>query len=227
MGVNMATGVTGTVENYTAAYQSDVTAANNTAENTAAETTKGETTENKADDAVVYEKTEQTTQKPTYTVNKMSAEDRKALVDKLKADQESRQQSLVDLVQGMMSKQTNVYGQANDVWKFLASGNYTVDAETKAKAQADISEDGYYGVKKTSERLFDFASALAGDDVDKMKEMQAAMKKGYKQAEKTWGGELPDLCKKTIEAADKLFADYYASKKETVTEEKADTEITE
>ena len=49
------------------------------------------------------------------------------------------------------------------------------------------SEDGYWGVKQTSQRLFDFASALAGDDVDKMKEMQAAMEKGYKMATKAWG----------------------------------------
>ncbi len=37
----------------------------------------------------------------------------------------------------------------------------------------------YYGVKQTSQRLFDFAAALAGDDVDKMKEMQKAMEKGF------------------------------------------------
>lgn len=46
-------------------------------------------------------------------------------------------------------------------------GDFTVDAATKAQAQKDISEDGYYGVKQTSERLFDFASALAGDDVER------------------------------------------------------------
>lgn len=32
--------------------------------------------------------------------------------------------------------------------------------------------------KQISQRLFDFASASAGDDVDKMKEMQKAMEKG-------------------------------------------------
>lgn len=39
---------------------------------------------------------------------------------------------------------------------FLASGNFTVDAATKAQAQADIAEDGYWGVSQTSQRLFDF-----------------------------------------------------------------------
>ena len=95
----------------------------------------------------------------------------------------------------------------------------TVDAETKAKAQEDISEDGYYGVKQTSQRLFDFACALAGDDVDKMKEMQAAIEKGYKKAEKTWGKELPEICQQTLDATNKMFDDYYASKENTTVEE--------
>ena len=95
----------------------------------------------------------------------------------------------------------------------MASGDYTVDAETKAQAQADIAEDGYYGVKQTSERMFDFACALAGDDEESMKKMQAAIEKGYKQATKAWGKELPSICKDTLDATNKLFEDYYASKK--------------
>ena len=40
----------------------------------------------------------------------------------------------------------------------------------------------------------------------------AAMEKGYKNAEKAWGGKLPDICQETLDAANKLFDDYYASK---------------
>ena len=171
----------------------------------------------------VYEKTEAQTNSGTYKINKMSADERKALVEQLKQDQENRQNSLIELVRSMMTKQADTFATANfgstteDVWKFLASGKFEVDEETKTKAQQDISEDGYYGVKQTSQRLFDFASALAGDDVDKMKEMQEAMKKGYEQAEKTWGGKLPEISQKTIEAADKLFEEYYKSKESAQT----------
>ena len=104
----------------------------------------------------------------------------------------------------------------NDVWKTLASGNFKVDAATKAQAQRDIGEDGYWGVKQTSQRLFDFASALAGDDVNQMKKMQSAMEKGFKQATAAWGRDLPSISKQTLDAANKLFDDYYKSK-ETVT----------
>ena len=157
------------------------------------------------------------TGKATYSVNKMSKEDRDALVTQLKADAEKRQSQLFDLVQKTISGQVGAFSKAtgDDIWGILSSGKFTVDSATKAQAQEDISEDGYWGVKQTSQRMFDFASALAGDDVDKMKEMQAAMQKGFDQATKTWGKELPDISQKTLEAANKLFEDYYASKSET------------
>jgi hypothetical protein len=164
---------------------------------------------------VVYEKSDGTedTSKATYSINKMSAEDRANLVSQLKADQENRQTQLLNIVKQMLGQQANTYSIAtDDMWKFLASGDYTVDAATKAQAQEDISEDGYYGVKQTSQRLFDFASALAGDDVDKMKEMQEAMQKGFEEATGAWGKDLPDICQQTLDAANKMFEDYYTSK---------------
>lgn len=163
----------------------------------------------------VYEKNTQESSKTPYSINKMSKEDRAALVKQLKADQENRQNSLTNLVSQMLGKQAGMYGIANgddSIWKIFANGNFTVDAATKAQAQEDISEDGYWGVKQTSQRLFDFASALAGDDEDKMRQMQSAMEKGFKQAASAWGKDLPDISSKTLEAANKLFDEYYKSK---------------
>lgn len=198
-----------------AAYKTDTTAKKDT--DTKAETSAK--TEEKNESGVIYEKTDSSkdTKKATYSINKMSAEDRAALVQQMKADTQSRQQQLISIVQKMMTGQAATSSIANgtnsdDVWKFLAKGNFTVDAATKAQAQQDISEDGYYGVKQTSERLFDFASALAGDDVEKMKKMQAAMQKGFKEATGAWGKDLPDICQKTLDAANKKFEDYYKSK---------------
>ena len=150
----------------------------------AAETSEKKASAETEKDAV-YEKSAQESAKAPYSINKMSKEDRAALVKQLKADQESRQNSLTNLVSQMLGKQAGMYGIANgddSIWKIFANGNFTVDAATKAQAQEDISDDGYWGVKQTSQRLFDFASALAGDDEDKMREMQKAMEKGFKQA---------------------------------------------
>jgi len=171
-----------------------------------------EADEKVVEEAVVYEKDEESSNKATYSINKMSPEERAALVERLKAEQENRQKQLINIVQQMISKQATVYEQADDIWKFLASGEYTVDEETRVQAQADIAEDGYYGVKQTSQRLFDFACALAGDDVEKMKEMQAAVQKGFEMATQAWGRELPEICHETLAATNKLFEEYYASK---------------
>ena len=149
---------------------------------------------------------------------KMTKSQRASLAQQLKADQENRQSQLISMVESMLSGQATRYAQANNIWDVLRTGNFTVDAATKAQAQADIAEDGYYGVKQTSERMFKFAMSLAGDDVDKMKEMQEAMQKGFKQAEKTWGGELPEISRKTMDAANKLFEDYFASRENASTD---------
>lgn len=176
--------------------------------------TKAEETAKAEEKEAVYEKSKAES-KATYSINKMSASDRAALVQQLKQDQENRQQSLISLVHDMMNGQAKSYSLAtgdDSIWRFLSSGNFTVDAATKAQAQADIAEDGYWGIAQTSQRLFDFASALAGDDVEKMQKMQQAMEKGFKQATAAWGKSLPEISQKTLEAANKLFEDYYKSK---------------
>ena len=170
---------------------------------------KAEETKAAENDGVVYEKGTQAEKKATYSINKMSAEDRAALVQQLKQDDLNRRSQLSTLVQKMFSGQAGVAKLAD---LFSPENLKNVSPAEIAQAKEDVSEDGYYGVKQTSQRLFDFASALAGDDVEKMKEMQAAMEKGYKNAEKAWGGKLPDICQETLDAANKLFDDYYASK---------------
>ena len=167
--------------------------------------------------AAVYEKAKPTdSKKEPYKINKMSKEDRAALVKALKEEVEARQKQFLDLVTQTISGQGEKIAVANgnmdDIWKKLAKGDFTVSEAAKKQAKEEISEKGYWGVEQTSKRMFDYASALAGDDVDKMKAMQAAMEKGYKEATKAWGKDLPEISKKTLEATNKLFEDYYKSK---------------
>jgi len=170
----------------------------------------------KAEEGVVYEKGQQE-EKTTYTPESIAKQDRSAIVEQMKADLADRQQKLLDLVRQTLSGQVESFATATDdeIWKKLASGDFTVDAATKKQAQEDISEDGYWGVKKTSQRLFDFAKALSGGDEAQMKKMQEAMEKGFKEATKTWGRDLPEISQNTLDAANKLFDDYYASLHQT------------
>lgn len=162
----------------------------------------------------VYEKTPSDSKdKAPYSINKQSAEQRAAIVKQMMADQEKKQNQLVNIVNKMLGEQATKFTEASDdFWATLAKGGFSVDAAAKKEAQEAISEDGYYGVKQTSQRIFDFASALAGDDVEKMKEMQAAFEKGFKQATKAWGRDLPDISNQTYDAVNDLFQGYYDSK---------------
>lgn len=185
-----------------AAYSYNSTSA--AKEKTSAEEATTKTTE---DTGVVYEHSTDTNTSSTKKTYKPDT----ALINKLKADADARTSQLRSLVEQMMGKQATTYGNANDIWSFLRSGNYTVDPATKAQAQADIAEDGYWGVSQTSDRIIQFATALTGGDPDKIEAMRDAFKKGYAQAEKTWGGSLPEISQKTYDAVmekfDKLAAD--------------------
>lgn len=170
---------------------------------TEAQKTEAQKTESAsaAGSGVVYEPTKANataSTKKTYTPDTN-------LVNKLKADADARTQQLRSLVEKMMTGQANTYGKANDIWSFLREGKFTVDPATKLQAQEDISENGYWGVKQTSDRIIDFAKALTGGNPDKIEDMRAAFEKGFKQAEKTWGGKLPDISQRTYDAVMEKF----------------------
>ena len=153
--------------------------------------------------AAVYEKNTSVKQeqKATYKVDQKQ-------IDRLKADAESHKKQLQDIVDKLITKQGQAFDIANGKnLKNLYAG-LKVDAKTRAQAQADISEDGYYGVKQTSQRIFDFAMALSGGDPDKMEKMRSAFEKGFKLATKSWGDKLPDICHQTYDAVQSLFDDY-------------------
>ena len=121
-------------------------------------------TEVKTDSGVVYEPSKTETAASTKKTYKPDT----AMINKLKADAEARTAQLRSLVEKIMLGQGNAIGTADDIWSFLRTGNFTVDAATKAQAQADIAEDGYWGVNQTSDRIVDFAKALSGGNPDKI-----------------------------------------------------------
>jgi len=164
----------------------------------------------KNDAVAVYEKSD----------SKVEASDQKklykpdqAMISKLKADADSHKKQLQDIVDKLITKQGKAFDIANGKnLKNLYAG-LNVDAKTRAQAQADISEDGYYGVKQTSQRIFDFAMALSGGDPDKMEKMRSAFEKGFKKATKSWGDKLPDICQQTYDAVQSMFDDYKEQQK--------------
>ena len=189
---------------------SSIATTSNYAKSTASKATDSkETTKTNNEAAAVYEKSSESAdaKKSTSTASKNQGIDRDAIIAKMKADMESQKSQLFDIVRQSIGGQGKAFGQAtdDDMWKFLAGGDFTVDAATKAQAQEDISEDGYWGVNQTSDRILDFAKALSGNDPDKAEELLDAFKKGFKEATKTWGKDLPDISSKTYDAVVEKF----------------------
>ncbi len=191
MGVNGITSVGQT-------YESGATAKAKANQNAEKNQTKQEETS-----AAVYEKTEPKpeTEKKTYTRDQVT-------INRLKADADRRTQSLRELVQKLLIKQGDTYTDATDIYQLLREGKVQVDDETRAQAQKDIAEDGYWGVEQTSNRLVEFAKALSGSDPSKADKMIEAVKKGLEEAKKAWGGELPEICQRTIDTTIKKLEEW-------------------
>ena len=94
--------------------------------------------------------------------------------------------------------------------------NLEVDDSTRLTAQQEISEDGFWGVKQASERAIAFAKALSGGDPSKIALLRKSIEEGYEAAEKSWGGELPEICKQTQEATLKGLDDWAKETNQTV-----------
>lgn len=182
--------------------------------NTKADSTKAKDSSTKTDSSSAYSETAATYESSgasssTKTTSSVSSKDRSAIVAQLKADAQSRLDQMQSLVTQMFKKQGITIANTDDMWKTLASGNFTADANTIAQAKKDIAVDGYWGVEQTSDRIYDFALALSGGDEEKMQSMVKAVEKGFKEATKTWGKELPEISSNTYDAVMKKFDNWF------------------
>lgn len=171
------------------------------------------------DKGVVYESSANKAKDSGKTIYTQNTD----LVNKLKADAEQKTAAFRQMVESMLTKQGKVFQNADDMWKLLAKGDFTVDRATAEAAQKEIAEDGYWGVEQTSDRILSFAEALTGGDPEKMESMRDAFIKGYKQATGAWGKDLPDISKNTYDAVMKKF-DNYGKKDDTAADDVADSE---
>lgn len=167
----------------------------------ATDKTKSESASSK-DAGVVYEPS-----KATESAGS-KVKDYSSIAKKMKGELNTKNQQLQNLVNQLLSKQANKYTRLSQLFEDVKNGKISVDPSTVAQAQKDIADDGYWGIEQTSDRLVSMAQALSGGDASKADKMIAAIKKGFDQAAKAWGGKLPDICQKTIDAATKKMEDW-------------------
>ncbi|MFI3254368.1 MAG: hypothetical protein R3Y63_08555 [Eubacteriales bacterium] len=129
-----------------------------------------------------------------------------ATATRLKAEQQEQAAAFLQKLAGMIKGQMSAsYTKISDIIGEIAEGISETD---RAEAEEAVSEDGYWGVEQTANRIFDMAYALAGGDADKADEMMSYIEKGFEEAEAAWGDELPSITGDTKARIDELFAEW-------------------
>jgi len=74
------------------------------------------------------------------------------------------------------------------------------------EAQELLDDEGFFGVTQTSTRVADFVFSFAGDDVELLKEGREGIIRGFQEAQKLFGDDLPEISfqtqSKTLELID-------------------------
>lgn len=88
---------------------------------------------------------------------------------------------------------------------------------TPEEAKELVSDGGFFSVDKTAERIADFVVLGAGENIEKLKKGREGVIKGYEEAQKIWGGELPEISqesyKKALEKIDQRINDLLGGEK--------------
>ena len=78
------------------------------------------------------------------------------------------------------------------------------------EASALVADDGFFGVDQSAQRAIDFVLGIGGDDISLLQEGRKGIVQGFGEAEKMWGGKLPDIAyetqERTLQAIDEKIA---------------------
>lgn len=144
----------------------------------------------------------------TQETKGLSADQVRALQD----DLEAQQQTFMNvMIQALTESNDKLQSWLDEGVGILNFGGTQIDAarfalpevatnpEDAAKA---IAPGGAWSVDAVSTRVFDLATAIAGNDPEKLSQMRAAVEDGFKQAGMTWNkltgqDNMPEISKQT------------------------------
>jgi len=123
---------------------------------------------------------------------------------KLRAGDEARYGMLRNLVTNLLKEQ--------GINTKIAAGDSEIDlaAITPDEAQELVSDDGYFGVEQTSDRIFQLAVGIAGGDLSRIDAIKEGIDKGFAEAKKAFGDWLPEISYQTYDAVMKKLDDWAA-----------------
>jgi hypothetical protein len=113
-------------------------------------------------------------------------------------------EKLRSYVQNLLKEQGITTKVATDI------GEIDLTTVTPDQAQDLISENGYFGVDQTSERIFQFAVGIAGGDISRINAIKEGIDKGFAEAKKAFGDWLPQISYDTYDAVMKKLDNWVA-----------------
>ncbi|MCP4339575.1 MAG: hypothetical protein GY799_11965 [Desulfobulbaceae bacterium] len=111
-----------------------------------------------------------------------------------------------DLLRGLV---LNIFKEQGLDYK-IATDDSEIDVSTLSpdEAQELIADDGYFGVEKTSERIFNFAVGMAGGDPSRIDAIREGVENGFQEAQDAFGGWLPDISYDTYDTVMRKLDDW-------------------
>ena len=122
---------------------------------------------------------------------------------KLTTGKEITNSYLAEYMAQMISESQTTFGTQANTFS-LADIGYTgkpIGQLSQDEAKALVADDGFFGISQTSARLADFVINGAGDDLSKLQAGRSGMLQGFSEAEKLWGGKLPEISYTTMQKA--------------------------
>ncbi|MCL2618365.1 MAG: hypothetical protein FWD98_04830 [Defluviitaleaceae bacterium] len=146
-------------------------------------------------------------QQPQASGNNRFVPDR-AEMTRLTNEASMRAQQLSQLVERMFGTQSRTFETAMSDLRAALENGFEVPQDVVEQAQRDIADDGYFGVEQTSQRILDFARAISGGDPARINVLRDAVQRGFESAERAWGGQLPEISQRTLEAVMQGFDEW-------------------
>ena len=146
----------------------------------------------------------------TSNTKGLSSDQVQALQDELDANENAMLNLMIQALQDSNDKLQSWFDEGVGILNFdgvqidasrFALPEVATNAEDAAKAVAD---GGEWSVDAVASRIFDLASAIAGNDTDKLAKMRSAVEDGFKQAGITWKetlgqDKMPEITQKTYD----------------------------
>jgi hypothetical protein len=124
---------------------------------------------------------------------------------KAQIEENSKQYALASITtQGSLTSKDDFTKAYDEFQSFLSDIGYEgkpIAELTQDEASALVAEDGIFGIDQTSDRMANFVIDGANGDEDMLRAGRDGIIQGMKDAEAMWGGELPEISQKTMDAA--------------------------